>query len=206
MTQISQPYDLGQNGRVVSVDPTAVVVPTAPAVVAAKEIPYDYAARFVLSGERGKRVQDVINVSVEGAFVATSIGHSFIPPDWRKQPFPQAWNLSRELADNMVGGVVNPSYLLQLLVIRLLGVEFKYSIIDSASGRELQNIPLHSLAGLGRGDGHRPFRPMAKPMLFLPRSTIRIEIEEISDGPLYKGAELFIVLHGYKILGYVATV
>jgi hypothetical protein len=48
-------------------------------------------------------------------------------------------------------------------------------------------------------------------MLFMPRSTIRIEIEEISEGPLYgypvssggrRGAELFIVLHGYKILGY----
>ena len=39
-------------------------------------------------------------------------------------------------------------------------------------------------------------------MLFLPRSTIRIEIEEISVGPIYEGAELFIVLHGYKILGY----
>ena len=48
----------------------------------------------------------------------------------------------------------------------------------------------------------RPFRPLAKPMLFLPRSTIRIEVEEISEGSIYNGAELFIVLHGYKMLGY----
>jgi hypothetical protein len=39
-------------------------------------------------------------------------------------------------------------------------------------------------------------------MLFLPRSTIRIEVEEISVGFPYSGAELFIVLHGYKMLGY----
>ena len=39
-------------------------------------------------------------------------------------------------------------------------------------------------------------------MLFMPRSTIRIEVEEISEGPLYRGADLYIVLHGYKILGY----
>jgi hypothetical protein len=54
-------------------------------------------------------------------------------------------------------------------------------------------------------------------MLFLPRSTIRIEVEEISEGPIYgydevnqagqktgnrTGAELFIVFHGYKMLGY----
>jgi hypothetical protein len=38
-------------------------------------------------------------------------------------------------------------------------------------------------------------------MLFMPRSTIRIEVEEITVGTT-KDAELFIVLHGYKILGY----
>ena len=58
-------------------------LPTALAITAdagAKEIPYDYVARFQLLGERGDRVQDVINVSVEGAFVAAAIGYSFIPP------------------------------------------------------------------------------------------------------------------------------
>jgi hypothetical protein len=44
-----------------------------------KEIPYDYVATFKLNGEFGKRVQDVINISVEGAFVAVAIGYSFIP-------------------------------------------------------------------------------------------------------------------------------
>ena len=82
------------------------------------------------------------------------------------------------------------------------GIDFTYSIVDSGSGRELQNRPIHNIAGLGEANGRRPFRPLAKPMLFMPRSTIRIEVEEIMDEAIHKDAELFIVLHGYKILGY----
>src|SRR5262249_45706472 len=91
------------------------------------------------------------------------------------------------------------------LMTRLCGIDFKYSIIDSGTGRELQNKPIHNIAGLGEASGDRPFRPLAKPMLFMPRSTIRIEVEEISQGSLYENAQLFIVLHGYKILGYGAS-
>ena len=80
------------------------------------------------------------------------------------------------------------------LLVWLCGIDFKYSIVDSGTGRELQNLPIYNIAGLGRADGERPFRPFPKPMTFLPRSTIRIEVEEISEGPLYKGAELQIVL------------
>ena len=86
--------------------------------------------------------------------------------------------------------------------MRFVGIEFKYSVVDSGTGRELQNRPIHNIAGLGEATGDRPFRPLAKPMLFMPRSTIRIEVEEISEGSIYEGAQLFIVLHGYKILGY----
>ena len=147
------------------------------AMPATKEIPYDYVARFILRGERGKRVQDVINISIEGAFVAVAIGYSFIP----------------EVTSIESGGGSLP--------LRPT-IDFKYSIVDSGSGRELQNQPIHNIAGLGEATGERPFRPMAKPMVFMPRSTIRIEIEEISSGSPYKGAELQIVLQGYKILGY----
>jgi hypothetical protein len=30
----------------------------------------------------------------------------------------------------------------------------------------------------------------------MPRSTIRFDVEEVSQGPLYEGAQLYIVLHG----------
>jgi len=143
------------------------VMPPPTAAPTTKEIPYDYVARFVLTGTPSTRLQDVINISIEGAFVAVSIGYSFIPSD---KP------------DNRA-------------------IDFKYSIVDSGSGRELQNRPIHNIAGLGDATGRRPFRPLAKPMLFMPRSTIRIEVEEITRGTT-KDAELFIVFHGYKMLGY----
>lgn len=219
---------------------TATPVNAEPSI---KEIPYDYVSRFTLQGKRANRVQDVINISVEGAFVAVAIGYSFIPkpldllpqidpappPSPTPSPVPIANQLSsfsliRLIASRIkrvlepLGGaddtqtvdrlvtilqpIVEPRNLMQCLQVKLCGIQFKYSIVDSGSGRELQNLPIHNIAGLGESNGDRPFRPFAKPMMFMPRSTIRIEIEEISEGPIYTGAELYIVLHGYKILGY----
>src|SRR5262245_59294641 len=40
-------------------------------------IPYDHAATFELTGRPGNVVQGVINVSSDGAFVATAIGYGF---------------------------------------------------------------------------------------------------------------------------------
>jgi len=195
-----------------------------------REIPYDYVAQFILEGIRGKRKQDVINISVEGAFVATSIGYSFIPKPLADQKgqirslgtsvlsssstlqFPAT--LVEVIADvitkSMIGAAtadpndtrVSLANSFVCLLKRFCGIEFQYSIVDSGTGRELQNQPIHNIAGLGSAEGRRPFRPFPKPMTFLPRSTIRIEVEEISEGSLYAGAELQIVFHGYKVLGY----
>ena len=74
---------------------------------------------------------------------------------------------------------------------------FRYSIDVVSTGRELQNKEIHNIAGLGIANGDRPFRPFAKPMMFEPRSSIRIQITEISGPP----GTLFIVLQGYKMLG-----
>jgi hypothetical protein len=200
-----------------------------------KEIPYDYVATFTLQGRRGNRVQDVINISVDGAFVAVAIGYSLIPelPKHITISQPNArqliWSLNgggelqsppSVLADFDVDllvatttnlpqlppledrQLVNPVALLQCLLVHTCGIDFKYSIVDSGTGRELQNQPIHNIAGLGEPSGERPFRPFAKPILFMPRSTIRIEVEELSVGLLYKDALLYIVLHGYKILGH----
>jgi hypothetical protein len=198
-----------------------------------REIPYDYVARFQFEGRPGNRVEDVINVSVEGAFVAVSIGYSFIPArlpapildqadrdrilsSWVNNDSLRAVNLSAAtsaaatLTLDVLQPLLDPRILLQALLFRLHGVHFKYSIIDSSTGRELQNRPIHNIAGLGEPMGVRPFRPFAKPILFMPRSTIRIEVEELEEGPVYGytnggrrvGGELYIVLHGYKILGY----
>lgn len=232
-------------------------MPPQAAAPTTKEIPYDYVAKFKLQGKAGNRVQDVINISIDGGFVAVAIGYSFIPaklgvplPLINVNPpsppitltSPPTTTLAEILAVTLAGNLKlnipagtadssqtisqltsivqtagDPRMLLQCLMVRLCGIDFKYSICDSGSGRELQNQSIHNIAGLGEATGDRPFRPFAKPMLFLPRSTIRIEVEEVSEGPLYGydevnqrgektgnriGAELFIVLHGYKILNY----
>jgi hypothetical protein len=190
-------------------DASRPVVPAA----AAKEIPYDHVATFALLGQRGNRVTDVMNVSIDGAFVAVAVGYSFIPatltlPD---PPIPTSGNSGitpqSEAIANWLLQIVEqqpalPNALAQCLLARVCGIDFKYSVVDSGSGRELQNRPIHNLAGLGESSGQRPFRPLAKPMVFMPRSTIRIEVEEVSEGSIYAGAQLYIVMHGYKILGY----
>ena len=74
-------------------------------------------------------------------------------------------------------------------------VSFRYSIFDTGAGRELQNQPINNIAGLGIANGDRPFKRLARPMLFQPRSTIRVSVEE-----RFGRGTLFIVFQGYKIL------
>ena len=59
-----------------------------------KEIPYDYVATYILKGEKGNRVPQVINISTEGAFVAVAVGYSFIPALTVKNPDDFAGNES----------------------------------------------------------------------------------------------------------------
>jgi hypothetical protein len=72
-------------------------------------------------------------------------------------------------------------------------VSFRYAIHDTGTGRELQNQRLNNIAGLGIADGDRPFKSLPRAIVFLPRSTIRIEIEE-----QFGRGQLYIVFHGYK--------
>lgn len=76
-------------------------------------------------------------------------------------------------------------------------VSFLYSLDVGSTGREYQNKPIHNIAGLGIANGDRPFRPFAKPVMFEPKSSVRIQVEELSGPP----GTLFIVLQGYKMLG-----
>lgn len=101
-------------------------------------------------------------------------------------------------------GLLSPDVLGQLF--QVVGspselIQFKYAIFDEGSGREFQSEPILNIAGLGSADGDRPFRYFAQPITFRPRSTIRMEITEISD---FVG-ELQVALHGYKVLGGSGT-
>ncbi|HJZ96858.1 MAG TPA: hypothetical protein VKE70_10120, partial [Candidatus Solibacter sp.] len=74
-------------------------------------------------------------------------------------------------------------------------VRFLYSIIDTGAGRELQSQRTFNVASLGIANGDRPFKVFHKPMTFLPRSTIRVQVEEV-----FGRGRLFLVFQGYKIL------
>jgi hypothetical protein len=77
-------------------------------------------------------------------------------------------------------------------------ISFLFSILDSGTGRELQNEPVHNIASLGKSNGERPFRLLAQPITFLPRATIRLQIVERSEGVL---GNLFVVFYGYQVVG-----
>lgn len=95
--------------------------------------------------------------------------------------------LSKDVIAKLFQVVGSPSELIQ----------FKYAIFDEGSGREFQSEPILNIAGLGSAGGERPFRYFAQPVTFRPRSTIRMEVTEVSD---FQG-ELHVSLHGYKVLG-----
>jgi hypothetical protein len=76
-------------------------------------------------------------------------------------------------------------------------ISFFFSIVDSGTGREFQDQPAHNLASLGKSNGERPFRMLARPLSFLPRSTLRLQVAERTEGA---AGTLFIVLYGYEIL------
>jgi hypothetical protein len=211
-------------------------------IPAVRVIPYEYVAEFALQGgdkNVGNLVQDVINVSVEGIFVAVSIGYGLVeeraealqlinlppaldsstppptmplgdvkladlPPDvlidgFRLNPQVRAAAMTRD--GRLNGRLPVTLGTVQDTIQRLKSADnfsFLFSIVDTATGRELQNRPVHSLATLGGADGRRPFKMLPQPMAFLPRSTIRLQVEERTQGV---GGRLFITLQGYKILG-----
>lgn len=222
-------------------------------------IPFDYAATFALTGRPGNVLQDAINISPDGVFVATAIGYGFeeergrglavapvrfdqaaldtnLPP--QAIVLPGDITLGQIPVSALIEGVrINPAMRPlffrtdsppgelftasringlseQSIPIGALGVSergglfqrvkppeklsFLFSIIDSGSGRELQDEPTHNLASLGNTTGERPFRQLAQPLTFQPRSSIRVQVIERSQS--VRG-NLQIVFYGYKVLG-----
>jgi hypothetical protein len=213
-------------------------------IPAVRVIPYEYVADFTLRGDVGNLVQDVINVSVEGIFVAVSIGYGLdedqdrdasltlltgpdreprdpvdpakpknleklgeitldnIPPDALIEGFRITPSFSAAViqANGQLNGDL-PFNVAKGIFQRLKQHDnfgFLLSIVDTATGRELQNKPVHSVATLGRADGRRPFKMLPQPLVFLPRSTIRLQVEERTA---QVQGRLFISIQGYKILG-----
>jgi len=80
-------------------------------------------------------------------------------------------------------------------------IQFLYALSDRGTGRSFQSEPLLNIAGLGISDGDRPFRYFATPIVFAPRSTIQLDVIPKTD---FRG-ELYVTLHGYKVLGGAGT-
>jgi hypothetical protein len=200
-------------------------------------IPYDAVASFEMQGRPGRVVAGVINIDVDGTFVATAIGYGLeedsrrtlalqeiaggnegpgetfrlgdirlgdIQPDvlidgFRVKPDPafvDTGTAATRVPLNRVIAQAARDNVLEHLVPRS-EVSFFLSIVDSNSGRELQDEPVHNLASLGKTNGERPFRVLPRPLSFAPRSTVRLQVIENSEG--VRGT-LFIVLYGYKLL------
>jgi len=231
----------------------------APELAGRRTIPFDYAFRYELTGKPGNAINKTVTVSIEGDFVAVSIGYGVVPKvtpitfgpadlkisnldDGTRQPtlreislqdiidsldpklIETSRTLTRESGSEAVlkngfklnldvaefallqgGQVLLDSSILknlfQVVAAPPENIQFLYAIFDEGSGREFQSEPILNIAGLGISNGDRPFRYFAKPIVFAPQSTIRMEVREVSD---FQG-ELHVALHGYKVLGSVGT-
>jgi len=191
----------------------------------ARVVPFDYVANIELTGRPFARQKAEITVSVDNEFVATAIGYGVATEDPRVTFAPAnapvnlgALELGELPLDALRDGVrirpelhriafQNNGALANAVPVSMLGrlferinepddVSFTYSMFDSGSGHDLQNIELHNIAGLGIATGERPFKQLAAPLRLQPRSTIQIDVtEQFGQG------QLFIVLQGYKRLG-----
>jgi hypothetical protein len=250
-----------------------------------RTIPFDYVFRFdepnknELKGQPGLVHNSTVDISIEAAFTAVSIGYGVVPkvhpiifglpppqtgtifllavpppppPPSPPSPPPPArllfnttlgqlletlsTNLDEAVtvSDGEIDGKIgprtaavfrdglrfNPEFAERLLLtggaerdegilsqaFQAVGapperVAFKYALFDQGSGREFQSEPILNIAGLGSPDGKRPFRYFARPIEFAPRSTIRLQIIEVSA---FQG-ELHVSLQGYKTLGAPGT-
>ncbi len=210
----------------------------------ARAIPFDYVTTFELTGNPGNFVEDEISVSVDGGFIATSVGYGLaveersvnielnrigevvdsglrgrisgfsrnapidlnlfplrlfpinalrdgirIRPNFLRVAFDNNGQLAAQFPGNLIDSVFEP-------LNRPEDVSFRYEIVDGGTGHELQNRSLNNVAGLGIADGDRPFKKLARPMSFLPRSTIRVRVEE-----RFGRGTLFIAFQGYKLIG-----
>jgi hypothetical protein len=186
-------------------------------------VPFDYVSTLDLTGRRGNIVEDEVPINVDGGYVATAINYSLdtdtkieivknkplnlgdiklteirpvqalfdgirIHPLRTRFAFPAGGQLNTSISQDLLGRLFQS-------VNRPEDVRFLYAINDTGTGRELQNQRVSNVASLGIANGERPFKVFHKPMHFLPRSTIRVQVEEV-----FGRGRLFLVFQGYKIL------
>lgn len=173
---------------------------------AVRRVPYDYVAIFRLTGRRGNVVTTAINVNADARFICTSLGYSLeepeVPPASPGIILSPTLGVSSFLRGTLRTSATSLNRGLQAEQLAALqtqnirdNLSFRYAIVDKGSGRELQNTPIHNMAGLGRADGERPFRELAVPYVFAPNSSISIDLYEIVTIP---GGTIHLDFQGYK--------
>jgi hypothetical protein len=191
--------------RVAAVTFGPEVVERAPGVPNAAALPFALAA---LPGQRVVTIRDIsMGAVIDGLttllddglpggeigpqVAAVMSGGLKINPAFAAHVLGRNTRLDAEMVRNLFTAVAAPADRIQ----------FHYALFDDASGREFQSEPILNTAGLGAATGDRPFRYFARPIVFAPKSTIRLEITEASE---FQGA-LHVSLQGYKVLGGVGT-
>ncbi|MFN0172618.1 MAG: hypothetical protein ACKV22_40075 [Bryobacteraceae bacterium] len=140
---------------------------------------------------------DPDNTIPQGPRVLAGLSLSALPVSaWLEGVRLRPGLLQDSVEGNALANKVLPGPRLQQVFQRLNRPEdtfFRYEITDGGSGRDLQNRPILNIAGLGSADGRRPFKQLARPLEFGPRSTIRVAVEEGSGR-----GDLFLVFQGYR--------
>src|SRR5262249_47384777 len=188
-------------------------------------VPFDYVSTPDLTGQPGNIVEDEVPINVDGGYIATAVTYSLDAGDTNIEIVRTTASIDlrtinltemrpvQALFDGVrihplrtrfaftAGGQLNNAVSQDLLgrlfqsVNRPEEVRFLYAINDTGTGRELQNQRVFNVASLGIANGERPFKVFHKPMHFLPRSTIRVQVEEV-----FGRGRLFLVFQGYKRL------
>lgn len=163
---------------------------------------------------RGAVVRNVLKADLEG--IALSIRKSLVETGRRMRGdtifgavLRNGIRLNPQFADVALSAIERGGPLDARIADRLFQVvspppeqiQFLYALYDEGSGREFQSEPILNTAGLGISNGDRPFRYFPKPIVFAPRTTIRLQITEVSD---FEG-DLHVSLQGYKVLGQAGT-
>lgn len=142
---------------------------------------------------------DVTPITESDRFDLSQASLRLLPPEALFEGIRIRPNFVR-IAFNNDGRLANSSLGLANQVFERLNrpeeVSFRYTIFDAGVGRELQNLPINNIAGLGIANGERPFKTLPCPLTFPPRSTLRVTVQEH-----FGRGTLFFVFQGYKLLG-----
>jgi hypothetical protein len=203
-----------QSSRVIPFDyVTSFSLSGSPGNQLEEEIPVNAEGGFVATSIGYGLAVDSLDISLNGLTIASSTGNVNLGTAVTLANFPTSAlqdgirirpNFLRIAFDNdgVLSSSLSPAVVSRLFerLNRPEDVSFRYSIFDAGAGRELQNQPINNIAGLGIANGDRPFKRFAQPLMFGPRSTIRVTVEE-----LFGRGTLFIVFQGYKILASIAA-